>query len=859
LGKVCHINGVVLTWPEGKPMSNYYIFFSRKPFSNNTISGVLNEPGVSKLHIASQMANSTFYNLDTIHAEYVRIQLNHPGDIQLIEVGIPGFAENCSNGVDDDCDNLVDCDDLYDCGGVMNAAGNVYKNPSCPNCNNGEIHIWGMTFNKTWLNFAVGYIYNKTDYSINGGQTWQNSRHFLGLSPGSYNLMLRNPVTGCTYTNSTNPVLLKAPVGNPIANCDNGDFEEGTFNHWVGQTGTLQTGFTNTGIVSTRQNILSAINDQYAPQLAVDPCIGNTYVCQLGNHTVFGLGSGVSEEEKLLYEMVVDPSNANFKFYYAPVLNDGGHPANQNPFFNYRAFYVEPNGTEIIIGQKKIVANKSDPFFQVGPKTNCDGPVLFRDWTCASIDLQAHIGKTVFIEFITADCSESCHFGCCYIDGLCSNIPISANIDVKPKACFNNTQILVSGEGSCGESSGKWKVCLLDNQNNPVDCIEKSFFTHAGSIDVIALLAANGKVLQENRNYSITLDVENDCGESATSERKIHVTENLSFKFKDIVACAANSSDVQIEGVIDCPLCVFSWTPADKVQNPNIALPLLAANLAGTIPLMLTGVDEDGCATSASLKVYLAGNFVTSLSRWFESDGFCKYNFKGFFDLNTNIPASLLKLKFENLTTGKVIVSKVINTAGNHYETPFIQEDKDKTGDYKLSVVFDQSLNVQEICQKSKVLNIPIDDYYFGSISSFFFPNTFGPGASNPENRIAKVIPAAPGYKAYGARLNVYDKWGNEAFKKEYHATTDIKIPDGAVRWDGFQRCNDVSKIHWCTCEEVGISWPNGVYTFWIDFENCDNSFGGGVFKGDIQLVFPTGQSNQCTWNNNCRECKLHE
>ena len=86
--------------------------------------------------------------------------------------------ENCSDGVDNDGDGLVDCLD-EDCG-VLGFEGRVVVNdPTCPTRTNGRIIINGA---------VAGVNYQ---YSINNGQTFQASSTFNNVPPGSYQILVR--------------------------------------------------------------------------------------------------------------------------------------------------------------------------------------------------------------------------------------------------------------------------------------------------------------------------------------------------------------------------------------------------------------------------------------------------------------------------------------------------------------------------------------------------------------------------------------------------------------------------------------------------------------------------------------------
>ncbi len=113
--------------------------------------------------------------------------------------------EICGNSMDDDGDTLFDCDDIADCVPVITSVAKA--NPAPPNFDNGQI--------------VVNANGQNLEFSINSGQTWQTSNVFTGLSPGSFNIRVRNSMGGCFADYTGNPVVLtdapplcEAPVFN---------------------------------------------------------------------------------------------------------------------------------------------------------------------------------------------------------------------------------------------------------------------------------------------------------------------------------------------------------------------------------------------------------------------------------------------------------------------------------------------------------------------------------------------------------------------------------------------------------------------------------------------------------------------
>ncbi len=124
---------------------------------------------------------------------------------RYIEVNI--CAEICDNGIDDDGDGQIDCAD-GDCG-MPSITSITPTNPNnCPALDNGSIVI-----------NATG---NNLEYSINNGTSYQSSNTFTGLSNGTYNIRVRNSITGCEDTDSR---TLTDPSCSEI--CDNGIDDDG--------------------------------------------------------------------------------------------------------------------------------------------------------------------------------------------------------------------------------------------------------------------------------------------------------------------------------------------------------------------------------------------------------------------------------------------------------------------------------------------------------------------------------------------------------------------------------------------------------------------------------------------------------
>src|SRR5437763_225605 len=65
-------------------------------------------------------------------------------------------------------------------------------------------------------------------------------------------------------------------------------------------------------------------------------------------------------------------------------------------------------------GTDTLVADRNNPLFKaVGPD------IVYKDWSCAKIDLSKMVKQQVTIEFVTADCGWGGHWGYAYVDNFC--------------------------------------------------------------------------------------------------------------------------------------------------------------------------------------------------------------------------------------------------------------------------------------------------------------------------------------------------------------------------------------------------------------------------------------------------------
>lgn len=246
---------------------------------------------------------------------------------------------------------------------------------------------------------------------------------------------------------ASNPALKYQPAIGTITPCGNGDFEK-TLDpaEWQGAYGSLPLAATNPFAGFTAGLFPgTGINDFNSHQTWVgagsDPNVGIPTTAQ-GSSGAVRIGNAVNGYgcELLSKTFVVTPAVSAITFWYAVVLqNPLGHPTNIQPFFQVRVTDASGNivpgafdfGSPLYtppIPPDTLIADSTNPFFQT--KVVGQEKIVYKDWSCAQIDLSTQVGKQVTIEFVTGDCGYGGHWGYAYIDSFCGNCKGSPTGDI---------------------------------------------------------------------------------------------------------------------------------------------------------------------------------------------------------------------------------------------------------------------------------------------------------------------------------------------------------------------------------------------------------------------------------------------
>jgi len=388
--------------------------------------------------------------------------------------------------------------------------------------------------------------------------------------PGTMNIngdiVSIEPAPGTALQNSATSA--SRPVSTQALPCpDNIGFDRGNFTGWSASIGdVVANGTTNVITVNpsaptpNRHVIYAATNpsavDPYG-LFPINPPDGSGYALKLGNDEVG------AEAERLRYTINV-PANAvdfSITYRYAVVFEDPGHERYEQPRFSAKILDVATN-TYLRCASYEFVSDDTIPGFYSSP---IDNDVKCKAWTPVFINLSAYAGKTLILEFTTADCTRRAHWGYTYVDvGDCN---IAADIEYQ---CNPNRVALT---GPPGFRIYKW-----------------------WNSDYTAVLrAGQNAVLNPAPPINSTIHLEVIPFNGATCSDTLHLTvTNKTPKAdagRDTAICIGSS--VRLGGS-SAGGTTYSWFPADFLSNPNIAMPLSTPTVTTTYILTATNL-ANGC------------------------------------------------------------------------------------------------------------------------------------------------------------------------------------------------------------------------------------------------------------------------
>lgn len=215
-------------------------------------------------------------------------------------------------------------------------------------------------------------------------------------------------------------------------NCDNVDFELGSWQHWspfVGDvncpaghpTGCVQnisSGTIGAG-ANAQHRVVTGGFDVDVPILPRLNPRGGTYSVMLGDE------NGGREVSMIEHVAHITASKPYFTYDFAVVFWDPSHPVQEQPWFNVE--FLDSNGLKIpSCGNYFVITGGSVPGF-----ITYTGTWRYKPWSRITVDLTSYIGQDITVKFSVADCGYGAHDGRAYIDGDCFKPEIEKVQDCK--------------------------------------------------------------------------------------------------------------------------------------------------------------------------------------------------------------------------------------------------------------------------------------------------------------------------------------------------------------------------------------------------------------------------------------------
>jgi gliding motility-associated-like protein len=206
-----------------------------------------------------------------------------------------------------------------------------------------------------------------------------------------------------------------------FAQTPNIGFEDGTFTNWdcyIGKIDSIsgQIELTHSNPVTDRHTMYGktakGIRDPYGNFPVLCPN-GSKHSVRLGNY------EAGAQAERLSYTLVV-PNRKSYSvvFNYAVVLEDPGHPVQEQPKFTAQIYDVTDD-LYIKCPYFDFAASAQLPGFKLSTTRGYKGDAIYyKDWSTATINLSSYVGKEIQIQFTTNDCARVVHFGYAYLDVL---------------------------------------------------------------------------------------------------------------------------------------------------------------------------------------------------------------------------------------------------------------------------------------------------------------------------------------------------------------------------------------------------------------------------------------------------------
>lgn len=392
----------------------------------------------------------------------------------------------------------------------------------------------------------------------------------------------------CTWKSGWGLVVLFQLLSlNIFAQCPtNLDFEGGTLDGW-----TCYTGYTELGPGGTNEIFLIPIShpvvDRHTlltanPGDGVDRYGGFPVNCPNGSRHSIKLGNsfGGAQAEGMSYQFTI-PATANkfsLIYNYAVVFQDPGHSVDAQPRMQVEVMNITDDSAIISCSSFSFVADNSLPGFQISTATAPGAtPVLYRDWSSNTINLDGFEGKTIRFFVKTADCTEQAHFGYAYFD---VQTGCSSTLD---GALFCKDDTAVNVKAPIGYQQYQWFNSSLTQNLGNDQILHIAPPPPSGTIVAVEVTPYPGYGCKDTifqKLDTTSLSTQADAGPDQTSCNQASVLLGTS-------ATAGWN---------------HSWFPATDLNDPNIANPV-ATPSRFTEYVLTVSSGQGGCVSKDTVRI----------------------------------------------------------------------------------------------------------------------------------------------------------------------------------------------------------------------------------------------------------------
>lgn len=259
---------------------------------------------------------------------------------------------------------------------------------------------------------------------------------------------------------AADPARAYKPTLGSMTPCGNGDFESQVDpNEWQGAHGPIPNMSVSFPFASFTAGLSSGpIHDPNAHQTWVGPGF-DTNVTSLsttapGSNGAVRIGNDVGNQGNLFptsvlsKTLLVGPANAYITFWYALVMKCPHGLASFTVRVSDASGNTIPGAFDFGNGSNTLAYAASNPMWAALGGLE-DGDFVYKDWSCAQIDLSQQIGKVVTIEFVVIDCLKGLS-AYAYIDNFCGS-------------CKGSPSGTISYDCEKSSHCGKGKLCFTYN------------------------------------------------------------------------------------------------------------------------------------------------------------------------------------------------------------------------------------------------------------------------------------------------------------------------------------------------------------------------------------------------------------